>query len=51
MPAEGVQFKPRSELLTFEEIERFVRVVVGCGVTSHSLDREANRCYAPICRS
>lgn len=33
MPAERIAFKPRHELLTFEEIERFVRVVVGCGVT------------------
>jgi cyclic pyranopterin phosphate synthase len=33
MPEEGGPFKPRHELLTFEEIERFVRVAVGCGVT------------------
>ncbi len=32
MPAENVQFKPRRELLTFEEIERFVRVVATLGV-------------------
>lgn len=32
MPNENVQFKPRHELLTFEEIERFVRVVAGMGV-------------------
>jgi cyclic pyranopterin phosphate synthase len=32
MPHEDVQFKPRSELLTFEEIERFVRVAAGLGV-------------------
>src|SRR4029077_20416469 len=32
MPAEDVQFKPREELLSYEEIERFVRVVVGLGV-------------------
>jgi cyclic pyranopterin phosphate synthase len=32
MPAENVRFKPRSELLTFEEIERFVRVVARMGV-------------------
>jgi cyclic pyranopterin phosphate synthase len=32
MPAEHVQFKPRHELLTFEEIERFVRVVARLGV-------------------
>lgn len=33
MPNENVRFKPRSELLTFEEIERFVRAVVPLGVT------------------
>lgn len=32
MPLEHVQFKPRHELLTFEEIERFVRVVAKMGV-------------------
>ena len=32
MPNENVQFRPRDELLTFEEIERFVRVVAGMGV-------------------
>jgi cyclic pyranopterin phosphate synthase len=32
MPAENVQFKPRHELLSFEEIERFVRVVAQMGV-------------------
>jgi cyclic pyranopterin phosphate synthase len=32
MPAENVQFKPRHELLSFEEIERFVRVVARMGV-------------------
>lgn len=32
MPAENVRFKPRSELLTFEEIERFVRVVARMGI-------------------
>jgi cyclic pyranopterin phosphate synthase len=32
MPAEIVRFVPRRELLTFEEIERFVRVVAGLGV-------------------
>src|ERR1039458_8276120 len=35
MPAEGLQFVPRSELLTFEEIERIARIFVeGCGVES-----------------
>lgn len=33
MPAEGAVFRPRAELLTFEEIERVVRVAVTqCGV-------------------
>jgi cyclic pyranopterin phosphate synthase len=32
MPNENVQFKPRHELLTFEEIERFVRVAARMGV-------------------
>jgi GTP 3',8-cyclase len=32
MPHEAVKFKPRRELLTFEEIERFVHVVVRLGV-------------------
>src|SRR5688572_9963231 len=32
MPAEGVVFRPREELLTFEEIERFVRTLVPLGV-------------------
>jgi cyclic pyranopterin phosphate synthase len=32
MPAEGVVFRPREELLTFEEIERFVRALVPLGV-------------------
>ncbi len=32
MPAENVRFKPRHELLTFEEIGRFVRVAARLGV-------------------
>ena len=32
MPADNVQFMNRSELLTFEEIERFVRVAAGLGI-------------------
>lgn len=32
MPAEGVQLKPQSQILTFEEIERLTRVFVGLGV-------------------
>ena len=33
MPVENVVFRPREELLTFEEIERFVRVAASLGVT------------------
>ncbi len=32
MPAENVVFKPRTEILTFEEIERFVQVMARMGV-------------------
>ncbi|MCA9265350.1 MAG: GTP 3',8-cyclase MoaA [Planctomycetales bacterium] len=32
MPAENVVFRPRSELLTFEEISRFTRVAASLGV-------------------
>ncbi len=33
MPEEGVKFMPHAEILSFEEIERFVRVAVSLGVT------------------
>jgi cyclic pyranopterin phosphate synthase len=32
MPEENVQFRPRHEILSFEEIERVVRIVAGLGV-------------------
>lgn len=32
MPAENVEFMPKAELLTFEEIERFVRIAVPLGL-------------------
>lgn len=32
MPEEGVKFMPKPEILTFEEIERFVRIAVRLGV-------------------
>ncbi|MGY8768233.1 MAG: GTP 3',8-cyclase MoaA [Pirellulales bacterium] len=32
MPLENVQFKPRNELLTFEEIERFTRISARLGI-------------------
>jgi len=37
MPNEMVQFLPREQILTFEEIERFVRVVVPMGVSKFRL--------------
>src|SRR6202142_257943 len=33
MPEETVDFAPRQEILTFEEIERFVRVAATLGIT------------------
>ncbi len=33
MPADNVEFMDRAELLTFEEIERFVRIVIDLGVS------------------
>ncbi len=32
VPAEGIQYRPHAEMLTYEEIERFVRVVAGMGI-------------------
>lgn len=32
MPGEGMVFRPRQEILTFEEIERLVRIFAGMGV-------------------
>src|SRR3954463_8432955 len=32
MPEEGVKFEPKQNILTFEEIERFVRVAVTLGI-------------------
>ena len=32
MPAEGVEFRPHEDILTYEEIERFVRVLTQMGV-------------------
>ena len=32
MPEEPTQFQPRAEILSFEEIERFVRVAAGMGI-------------------
>ena len=34
MPAEGLDWLPKMELLTFEEMTRIVRVLVSCGVRS-----------------
>jgi len=32
MPAEGVEFRSQAEILSYEEIERFVRVAAGLGI-------------------
>lgn len=37
MPAEGVVFKPHSEIITFEEIAEVVRVAVSLGITKFRL--------------
>jgi cyclic pyranopterin phosphate synthase len=34
MPAEGLEWLPKPELLTFEELTRLVRIAVGLGVTT-----------------
>lgn len=33
MPQEGIRYLPKKELLTFEEIERLVRILAACGVS------------------
>ena len=33
MPEEGMIFQPREEILTFEEITRFVGIVTGLGIS------------------
>ena len=33
MPAEGVEWLPRAEILTFEEIAAIVRAAAGAGIT------------------
>lgn len=37
MPAEGLQWLPREQLLTFEEIQRIARMLVGLGIRSIKL--------------
>src|ERR671920_147981 len=34
MPAEGLEWLPKPELLTFEELTRLIRIAVGLGITS-----------------
>ena len=43
MPLENVQFKPRSEILTFEEFERFVRVMARMGVNKLRVNAAPDR--------
>ena len=50
MPEDGVEFVPRAEILTFEEIERFVRVAARLGVTQSCASPAASRWSAEICR-
>jgi molybdenum cofactor biosynthesis protein A len=33
MPAEGIKYLPKKEVLSFEEIERLIRVMAGMGIT------------------
>jgi molybdenum cofactor biosynthesis protein A len=33
MPAEGIKYLPKKEVLSFEEIERLIRLMVGMGIT------------------
>ena len=48
MPEEVV-FMEKHEILTFEEIARFVKIVVPHGIDKIRLTRAANRCSAGIC--
>ena len=48
MPEEGVKFQPREEILTFEEIERFVRVAVSLGVRKLRLTGGLSLCCGRI---
>ena len=50
MPETGVQFMERSEILSFEEIERFVRVAVRLGDHASCASPAASRWCARICR-
>src|SRR5436190_15487673 len=34
MPAEGMPWLPKEELLTYEELARFARICVECGITA-----------------
>jgi cyclic pyranopterin phosphate synthase len=50
MPEHGVEFKPHSAILTFEEIERFVRVIAGLGVRKLRLTGGEPLVRRGICR-
>ena len=50
MPDENVRFLPRREILTFEEIERFVRVVARLGRQQAAADRRRAAGADRICR-
>ena len=48
MPNEAIQFKPRDELLTFEEITRVVSVAAARGVNRLRIYMSAGECVLAI---
>jgi len=50
MPAAGVKFKPHEAILTFEEIERLVRVAAGLGVAKIRLTGGEPLVRRDVCR-
>jgi cyclic pyranopterin phosphate synthase len=50
MPAEGVQFKPHEAILSFEEIERLVRVAASLGVAKIRLTGGEPLVRRDVCR-
>jgi len=50
MPSEGVQFRPHGAILTFEEIERFVRTAAGLGIRKVRLTGGEPLVRKGICR-
>jgi len=50
MPETDVEFVERSEILDFEEIERFVGIAVGLGINKASASRVGEPLCGAICR-